>query len=111
MEAGNWEQMRREDNPDGAARGQLKLGVHWMQTVLGLVVAGSLLVLVVLLGPCTVGTEGGYAVEVEALPKVWAFVVELVLVDKMAVVGFDHPAEQTAAEGLGWPVEVGPWEL
>lgn len=44
------------------------------------------------------GTEAEYGVEVEALSKVWAFAVELVPVDKMAEVDFDHPAEQTVAE-------------
>lgn len=61
------------------------------------------------------GTEAEYGVEVEALSKVWAFAVELVQVDKMAVVDFDHPAEQTVAEpgaeGPALPVKVGPWEL
>lgn len=31
--------------------------------------------------------------------------------DKMVVVGFEHPVEQTSAEVLGLTVEVGPWEL
>lgn len=74
-----------------------------------------MLVHVVLLGLCTVGTDGGHAVEVEALSQVWAFAVELVQMDKMTVADFDHPAEETAAEvgaeGVRLPVEVGPWEL
>lgn len=73
------------------------------------------MVLVVLLGLCTVGTESEYAV---AQAKVLAFAVELVQVGKTAVVDFDHPVEQTPAEaeveavdeGLALPVEVGSWE-
>lgn len=74
-----------------------------------------MVVLVVLLGLCTVGTESEYAV---AQAKVLAFAVELVQVGKTAVVDFDHPVEQTPAEaeveavdeGLALPVEVGSWE-
>lgn len=72
-----------------------------------------MVVLVVLLGLCTVGTEAEYAV---AQAKVLAFAVELVQVGKKAVVDFDHPVEQTPAEveavdeGLALPVDVGSWE-
>jgi len=95
--------MRQGGNPDGAAHGKLEL-----QTVLGFEIDESLVVLVVLLGLCTVGTDAEYAV---AQAKVLAFAVELVQVGKTAVVDFDHPVEQTPAEavdeGLALPVEVG----
>ncbi len=73
----------------------------------GFEVDESLVVLVVLLGLCTVGTDAEYAV---AQAKVLAFAVELVQVGKMAVVDFDHPVEQTPAEavdeGLALPVRL-----
>lgn len=74
------------------------------------------MVLVVLLGLCTVETETECAVEAVDQAKVLAFAVELEQLGRMAVVDFDHPVEQIPAEveavdeGLALPVEAGLWE-